>query len=230
MLLLVLLLPVSALANEESDPLEAINRGVFAFNDATDAVVLRPVSAFYDKVTPTPARKGIRNFLGNFNDVNAALNALLQGRFEPAMESTGRVLINSTLGFFGLFDVATDMGIPRYRTDFGHTLSLWGVPSGPYVVLPLLGPRTLRSAFGTGVDGFASPVWNNLDTAEAWSLRSVEIVEFRAQLLETDQLISGDRYIFLRDVYLQQRDLLTGEASPVDDFSSFDDEWEEDEF
>ncbi len=213
----------------DDDPLEPMNRAIFDFNLAADKYVMRPVAVGYDHAMPPVARVGVNNFFNNFLDANAALNALLQGRIEYSLDNLGRVLVNSTLGFLGLFDVATDMGIPRYETDFGHTLAIWGVAEGPYVVLPLLGPRTLRSATGTLVDAYASPAGQIRDQEAQWGLRAVELVDLRAGLLGADQLLSGDQYIFIRDAYLQQRSALTSDGQATDDFSEFDDDWEADD-
>ena len=227
--LLLLTLSGAAQADSESDPWEPMNRAIYDFNNAADKYVMRPVAVGYDAVTPSFARRGINNFFNNFLDVNGALNALLQGRIEYGVDNLGRVLINSTLGFFGFFDVATEMKIPRYQTDFGHTLAIWGVPQGPYVMLPLLGPNTLRSSVGFGVDAYASPMGQMRNDEAEWGLRALNIVDLRAGLLGTDQLLSGDQYVFLRDAYLQRRAALTSDGQAQDDFSEFDDSWEDDD-
>ena len=213
----------------EDDPLEPINRATFEFNIQADKYLLRPVAQGYDAVTPTVVRRGVNNFFGNFLDANAALNAYLQGRVGFGWDNTLRVLANTTLGIFGLFDVATDMGIPRYQTDFGHTLALWGVPEGDYIVFPFLGPRTYRSGVGTFVDAYASPAGQINGQEAQWGLRGVELIDLRAGLLGTDRLISGDQYIFFRDAYLQRRASLVSDGQAVDSFSEFDDGWEDDD-
>lgn len=211
------------------DPLESVNRAIYEFNSHADNYVLRPLATGYDLVTPTPVRRGVYNFFANFLDVNGALNGYLQGRPGVAWDNTLRVLTNTTLGIFGLFDVATDMGIPRYQTDFGHTLAIWGVPQGSYVVLPLLGPRTFRSSVGTLVDAYASPTGQMGDREAQWGLRGVELINFRTGLLGTDRLISGDQYLFFRDAYLQRRANFVSEGEQTDSFSEFDESWEEDD-
>jgi phospholipid-binding lipoprotein MlaA len=214
-----------------ADPLEDINRAVFAFNDTADKYVIKPLATGYDKVLPDPAQQGVGNFFNNLWDVNRSINASLQGEFKAAGTSISRVLINSTLGFFGFFDVATDMGIDRYRTDFGHTLAEWGVGSGPYLVLPFLGPNTLRSSVGTIADGYASPQWYLVnDSNVSLTLLATNIIDTRARFLSADEIISGDRYIFFRDVYLQRREALISGGQPTDSFSDFDDEWDDDSF
>ena len=217
--------PVFAQGSED-DPWEGMNRAVFEFNDAADQFVLKPIARGYDAVMPAPARTRVDNFFNNLWDANGAINALLQGRLTEALDNSARFLVNSTIGVLGLFDVASAGGIPRYQTDFGHTLAVWGVERGPYVVIPLAGPRTLRSATGSLVDAYGS-VQAQLDTDAAIGLWGLELLDLRADLLSAEELISGDRYIFIRDVYLQQRAQQVGEATNRDDFSEFDD-WEED--
>lgn len=211
------------------DPLEGVNRVMFEFNLKADKYVLKPVAQGYDAVTPSPVRRGVNNFFGNLLDINAALNAFLQGRVGYGVDNSLRFLANSTLGIFGLIDVASDMGIPRYQTDFGHTLAVWGAPQGAYMVLPLLGPRTVRSGVGTLADGFATPIMLIDDQPTQWGVRALELVDLRAGLLGTDQLMSGDQYIFSRDAYLQWRAALVSDGQPVDSFSEFDDSWEDDD-
>ena len=218
-----------ALPKSYGDPFEVINRPIFVFNDAVDRWALRPAAKGYDYVVPQVAQRGVGNVLSNLYDVTSALNALLQWRWAGAAQSTGRVLLNSTVGLAGLFDVATPLGIERARTDFGQTLSRWGVPEGPYVVLPLLGPRTFRSGTATLVDTFALSVPPHLDDR---ALRNMiwgtELIHLRAQLLEADTLISGDRYIFVRDAYLQQRRAFVNDGEVEDAFSDFEEGWDED--
>ena len=210
------------------DPFESINRPLFAFNNQLDKWILRPVAKGYDFVMPDPAQRGVGNFFANLYDFNSALNALLQARFEGAAQGGGRFLVNSTLGVFGLFDVATRMGIRPYRTDFGHTLALWGVPSGPYIMVPLFGPRTFRSGTGTVVDTYSSvPMLFVDDNTVRNTIWGVELVDGRSRLLAADELLSGDRYIFIRDAYLQQREYFVNDGKVEDNFSDYDDEWEE---
>ena len=214
-------------ANE--DPWESFNRSVYSFNNTADAYLVKPVAQGYAYLMPEIGRKGVNNFFNNLLDVSGALNGFLQGRVDQGLENVGRVLINSTVGIFGLFDVATALGVPQYQTDFGHTLSIWGVPQGPFVMVPFLGPRTVRSSVGTAFDAYASPLGQMGNSDPAWGLRVFNLVDLRAGLLGADELLSGDQYIFLRDAYLQQRRLQTSDGQLVDDFSEFDDGWEEDD-
>ena len=229
LLLLSLLLAPGAGAVHAAgeDPLEPINRPIFVFNETLDRYLLRPAARGYDYVMPQTLQIGVGNFFDNMLDVNRAVNALLQGRWEGACDSAGRVAVNSTLGVLGFFDVATSLGIEQHKADFGETLAAWGLPSGPYVVVPLFGPRTVRSGTGTIVDTLASVPFYIDDATVTWSLFSLGLVHNRARLLESDQLISGDRYIFIRDAYLQQRAARTQEGPLRDEFSDFEDDWVE---
>ena len=213
----------------DEDPWESFNRSIYSFNNTADAYVIKPVAQGYAYLMPEIGRKGVNNFFNNLLDVNGALNGFLQGRFDRGLENVGRVIINSTVGIFGLFDVATALGVPQYQTDFGHTLSIWGVPQGPFVMVPFLGPRTVRSSVGTAFDAYASPLGQMGNSDPAWGLRVFNLVDLRAGLLGADELLSGDQYIFLRDAYLQQRRLQTSDGQLVDDCSEFDDGWEEDD-
>ncbi|MFT7286251.1 MAG: phospholipid-binding lipoprotein MlaA [Halieaceae bacterium] len=217
-----------AQASTPDDPFEFINRPVFAVNNTLDRWALRPLAKGYDFVVPQVAQRGVGNFFSNLYDVTSSLNALLQWRLEGAAQSGGRFFVNSTLGVVGFFDMATRLGIRPYRTDFGQTLSLWGVPEGPYVMLPLFGPRTFRSGTATLVDTFTlsvPPYLNN--RALRNTVWGMELVHTRARLLEADELMSGDRYIFVRDAYLQQRAAFVNDGEITDYFSDFDDGWDE---
>jgi len=219
----------STASNAEEDPWESFNRSIYSFNNTADAYLVKPVAQGYAYIMPEVGRKGVNNFFNNLLDVNGALNGFLQGRVDQGLENVGRVIINSTIGIFGLFDVATKLGVPQYQTDFGHTLSIWGVPQGPFVMLPFLGPSTMRSGVGTAFDAYASPMGQMGNSDPAWGLRVFNIVDLRAGLLGADELLSGDQYIFLRDAYLQQRRLQISDGKLVDNFSEFDDGWEEDD-
>lgn len=228
--LLCVLIPVPAVTQAEAgtDPFEGINRPLFLFNDKVDQYLLRPTAKGYRWVMPDPAEQGVTNFFSNLRDANALVNGVLQGRPSPAARSGGRFLLNSTIGILGLFDVASLMGVDRYRTDFGHTLAVWGLPQGPYLVVPLLGPRTVRSGTGMIFDGYTSVETTIDDVRVRNSMRGLELVNTRARLLKADDLITGDRYIFIRDAYLQNRRALVSDGKIEDDFSDFgDDGWDE---
>jgi len=217
-------------ATANDDPFESLNREILEFNDAADAAILRPIAVAYDETVPKPIRRGLMNAYDNLTDVNAAVNALLQGRPGYAVKNTGRVLVNTTFGLLGVIDVASDMGIEPYETDFGHTLARWGAPEGPYVMVPFLGPRTFRSGIGDITDSFMSAndyVFD--DDLITWGSRGWRALEYRSDLLEAEDLITGDRYVFIRDAYLQNREALVNDGVVEDTFSDFEeDEWDED--
>ena len=231
--LLLALLLVQACATthqaDVNDPYEEINRKIFAFNDSLDRNFLLPVSRGYRFLMPAFAEQGVRNFFSNLEDFNGAINALMQGQLEGAARDSGRFLLNSTGGLLGFVDIATVMGIDPYRTDFGHTLAIWGVNPGPYLMVPAFGPRTLRSGTGYIFDTLVS-AQSAIDSLPARvTLSSLELVEDRADLVETEDLIFGDRYIFIRDVYLQQREALMSDGEVEDSFSDYyeDFDWDE---
>ncbi|WP_205620000.1 VacJ family lipoprotein [Dasania marina] len=210
------------------DPWESLNRKVFVFNDTADRYVLAPVARGYRAVTPDPVETGISNVFSNFLEITTIANDLLQFEFARAGADTGRFLINSTIGILGIFDVASKVGLEKHDQDFGLTLAAWGLDSGPYVVLPMIGPSTLRDGFGVVVDGATSDYSNELNHIRTRNqVKAAQIVDKRASLLKAEDLLSGDRYIFIRDVYLQRRDAAAGvevEASGFgeEDFESFD--------
>ena len=231
---LTLLLPLTpAWAQEQEkrrnvDPLESVNRPLFALNNTLDKYLIKPLAQGYQFVTPDIVERGVGNFFANMYDFSAALNSVLQWRWKGAAQGGGRFLINSTLGIAGVLDVATPMGLRPYRTDFGHTLAIWGFESGPYLMVPFFGPRTVRSGIGTIVDTYTS-VPTYIDNVRLRnSLWGLELVDGRARLLQAEELISGDRYIFVRDAYLQQREYFVNDGKVQDTFSSdIEEDWEE---
>ncbi|MBD3895883.1 VacJ family lipoprotein [Halomonas sp. ML-15] len=215
------------------DPWEGFNRRVFVFNDALDRAILRPVARGYDTVAPQPVQTGVSNFFSNLGEPRTALNSLLQGKPGNAGIATARFLINTTVGIGGLWDFATHMEITGRDEDFGQTLGAWGVGEGPYVMLPFLGPSTVRDTAGLPLDWYAYPVNHIDDVALRNSLRVVQVVDTRAGLLDLEDLISGDRYSFIRDSYLQQRRYEVSDGELGDDpFASddFDFDFDDDDF
>lgn len=190
------------------DPLEPFNRGVSQFNDVVDSAVLKPVATAYRDVAPDLVRTGVSNFFGNLRDIWSAINATLQFKPRAAAESALRVGVNTAFGFGGLFDIASEMGIDRTTLDFGQTLGRWGVPSGPYLVLPIFGPSTFRDTAGFGVESSGDLVSRIDHIPTRNSLYSLRAVEARANLLRATTMLEGaalDKYSFTRDVYLQRR-------------------------
>lgn len=211
------------------DPWEPMNQKLFILNDGLDKYLLRPLAVGYDFILPNFAKRGMGNFFANMYDANAAVNAVLQWRLEGSAQSAGRFVVNSTFGLLGFIDVATPMGIRPYRTDFGHTLAIWGAPSGPYLMVPFFGPRTIRSGTGTIFDSYVSVPAAADSVRVRNTLWGLELVDGRSRLLRLDELMSGDRYIFVRDAYLQQRQMFVNDGVVQDSFSDFSDEgWDED--
>ena len=208
------------------DPLESFNRSVYEFNDAADRAILKPTAEGYREVTPKPVRRGVRNFFDNLDDVTVLVNEVLQLKPERAAGTFSRLVWNSTLGLAGLIDVATPMDLPKHEEDFGQTLGYWGVDSGPYLVLPFLGPSTVRDGTGLLVDYRTDPVRYVDDETTRWSLRGLRVLDRRAELLRAGRLLDEaalDPYSFLRDSYLQRRNYLIHDGNPpLEDLDALD--------
>ncbi len=200
-----------------TDPWERYNRHVFEFNERADAYVIKPLAEGYSKAVPEPVRDCVGNIFRNLGDVGNALNNLLQGKAYEASSDICRVVINSTIGLLGCFDVASRAGLTRSNEDFGQTLGKWGLNPGPYFVLPILGPSTFRDAIGRGVDIYADPVsYIHYDAYEI-AAQSLRAVDLRASLLQATRLLEGaalDKYQFIRDGYLQRRRNLIYDGNP----------------
>jgi phospholipid-binding lipoprotein MlaA len=207
------------------DPLEPFNRGVYRFNEGLDNAVLKPVATAYQDTIPSPVRTGVHNFFGNLRDLWSAVNAALQLRPQIAVENFMRFNVNTFLGFGGVLDIASEMQIPKTTLDFGHTLGRWGVPAGPYVVLPLFGPSSVRDAAGLVVDHQGDLVAQGVDhTRTQNTLQATRVVDTRANLLRATNMLDDialDKYSFVRDSYLQRRQ---SQISPEDER-----DWEEEE-
>ncbi|AMO57226.1 hypothetical protein GZ77_16510 [Endozoicomonas montiporae] len=201
------------------DPWENVNRSIFGFNDWVDTHALKPAAQGYDKITPKPIQSLVSNFFSNLGELRNAVNSLLQLKPVDTLTAVGRFGLNSTIGMLGLLDVASPLGIERRYQDFGLTLAHWNVPSGPYVVMPLLGPRTVRSGVGIVPDSMVSPKQMVEPMSDRIIANGLDIVNTRAALLTSEDLIVGDRYSFIRDAYLQRRNyIITGELPEDDDF------------
>lgn len=211
------------------DPWEGFNRGVYRFNDFADRAALKPVARGYVKITPEWFRTGVSNFFSNLTYPTVIVNQLLQGKPGMAGRDTGRFLINSVLGLGGLFDVAVHAGLAENDEDFGQTLAVWGVPSGPFFTIPLFGPSTVRDAPSRIADYF-SGVTRYIDVhwQEEWSARALEVVNDRAELLPLEGQFEQvfDRYGFIRDAWIQRREYQIFDGNPPE--PTFDDEPPED--
>jgi len=205
------------------DPFERMNRRVYHFNDAMDRAFLKPAAKGYRAAVPSVARKGISNALSNLGYTTTLVNDLLQLKLKQTVEDITRLLFNTTVGLAGLWDPATKMGIPRNDEDFGQTLGHWGVPPGPYVMLPFFGPSTVRDTPGVAVDLFTDGSHFIKDDETRYSLLGVEVIDHRVALLPLDETLAGtyDPYAFIRNAYLQRRDFLVKdgdvEEEPLED-------------
>lgn len=206
-----------ATSGNPKDPIEGFNRAVYGFNEAVDTVLIKPVAQGYDAVLPTPVRTGVTNFFGNIADLFIGVNNLLQGKPDQAVSDLGRVLINSTVGILGLFDVATEAGLEKHEEDFGQTFGRWGVGNGAYVVVPIFGPRTVRDTAGLVLDVAVDPLANIGNVPTRNSLLGLRLVDTRADLLPADKVIEEaalDKYSYVRDGYLQRRRNLVHDGNP----------------
>jgi phospholipid-binding lipoprotein MlaA len=201
--------------NKES--FEGFNRGIYKFNDTIDKAALKPVAKGYRKVTPQFVRTGIGNVLSNLEYPGTFINQFLQGKFVLGLKDTGRFLLNSTLGVAGIFDVATPLGLEKNDEDFGQTMAVWGVPSGPFVNLPLFGPSSMRDAPSRVVDWFTTPLqYTDLPWEAEWSVRIINPIHTRSELLPLDETLKRtyDPYTFIRDAWVQQREFNIYDGNP----------------
>jgi len=193
----------------DKDPLEPMNRGIYKFNDVADKAVFKPVASGYKAITPTPVRAGINNFFNNLSNVVTVFNQLLQFKFNKAAETTGRLVVNTTVGILGFVDVASRTGFNRYKEDFGQTLGYWGVGPGPYVMLPLLGPSNVRDTAGLITDWFTFEPLGYVENPRSRNvLLATRFIDYRADLLPGSDLLDEaalDPYAFMRDAYNQRR-------------------------
>jgi phospholipid-binding lipoprotein MlaA len=214
----------SELASEDSDPLESYNRAMFAFNEAVDKAVFKPVAQAYQAALPDPVIASVGNFFSNLDDVVVLVNNVLQFKFDKAAMDSSRIVANTTFGVLGLFDVASRLDLPKHNEDFGQTLGFWGVGEGYFIVLPLLGPSTVRDTVGLVADSYVNPVgWATDSDTVKWSLRGLNIIDRRASFLRVERAFADaqiDPYSFRRSAFLQQRRSLVnnGASSAPPDF------------
>ena len=211
----------SVAASQTSDPWREANTYVFKWNDYFDQLVVKPTAFAYTTFLPRFMRQGIGNFFSNVDDINVLANDILQLKFAAAAGDSGRLLVNSTVGVAGFFDVASSVGLRKNEEDFGQTLAAWGMGSGPYVMLPVFGASTVRDSFGLVVD----TVFNPLQLVEDRSLRLglflLDETDSRSDVLALDELITGNRYLFIREAYLQRREYLINDGVLDDPFGDF---------
>ena len=216
---------------DERDPFEPVNRVTFKFNDVLDRAILRHVAAGYKAVVPRPARQGVNNFYTNVGTIGDMMNNFLQGKPRRGLSDAARILLNTTVGWFGFFDPATDVGLEKHNEDFGQTLGVWGLPQGPYLMLPLLGPQTVRSTAGLFVDRQWWILRYDENTRRRHALIALNIIRIRTNLMFLNSQLdrSYDPYVFVRDAILQRQRFLRWDGRPPDLEESLGDDSMEDE-
>ena len=215
--LLILLLSFPIFGEEINDPFEDLNRDIFIFNEKLDEKLLKPAALTYRKVTPQFARTGVTNFFNNLEEIDTTINQVLQGEIKHAFNDAGRFVINSTIGLFGLIDVASKMGLEKHEEDFGQTLGVWGFDSGPYIMIPFLGPSNPRDLLSRPISSFLSGTFAMEDNDVKITLVGIDALETRERLLDAETLIIGDKYIFVKDAYIQSREYEINNGSTEDD-------------
>ena len=215
--LLFLLLSFPIFGEEINDPFEDLNRDIFIFNEKLDEKLLKPAALTYRKVTPQFARTGVTNFFNNLEEIDTTINQVLQGEIKYAFNDASRFVINSTIGLFGLIDVASKMGLQRHEEDFGQTLGVWGFNSGPYIMIPFLGPSNPRDLLSRPISSFLSGTFAMEDNDVKLTLVGIDALETRERLLDAETLIIGDKYIFVKDAYVQSREYEINNGSTEDD-------------
>ena len=215
--LFVLLFSLPVFSEEISDPFEDLNRDIFIFNEKLDEKLLKPAAIAYRKVTPQFARSGVTNFFNNLEEIDTTINQVLQGEIKYAFNDAGRFVINTTIGLFGLIDVASKMGLERHEEDFGQTLGVWGFDTGPYIMIPFRGPSNPRDLLSRPISSFLSGTFAMEDDDVKITLVGIDALETRERLLDAETLIIGDKYIFVKDAYVQSREYEINNGSTEDD-------------
>ena len=222
LLLIVSLLVLSFSAkSQDYDPWMRLNQHFFAVNDYFDQLLVRPIALTYTNVTPRFFQVGVGNVFDNLQDVNVAINDFLQFKIEDGLSDSGRIIVNSTIGIGGILDVATSMGLYRNEEDFGQTLGVWGVDAGPYVFLPVFGASNLRDSVGMIVDALFNPIRYIENIESRYALYLTDELDFRSSLLAYDELIIGDRYLFVREAYIQNREYVVNDGEVINEFGDF---------
>ena len=212
----------------QNDPFEEINQITHNINDEVDKNFALPLAKAYVNVMPDKLETGVSNFVANYEDVNIGINNLLQGKFKDGFSDILRLFINSSIGILGFFDVASGLGLEKHDEDFGQTLGYWGVPSGAYIVLPFLGPSSVRDTVARIPDAFLGGLFFIDHERTGYELTLVELLETRARYLGMESLIIGDEYLFYKDAYFQNREYEIVDGKIDDSFDDFDSDFEED--
>lgn len=216
----LLLLPFTAKA-QDHDPWMRLNQHFFSINDYFDQLLLRPIALSYTNLTPRFVQVGVGNVFDNLQDVNVAINDFLQFKIDEGLSDSGRIIINSTIGVGGFLDVATSMGLYRNEEDFGQTLGVWGFEAGPYLFLPVFGASNLRDSVGMMIDALFNPIRYIENIESRYTLYLADELDFRSSLLAYDELIIGDRYLFVREAYIQNREYVVDDGEVSNEFGDF---------
>ena len=219
-LIIFLLSPITF---AEIDPFQTINEKTHNLNQALDLQVASPVARLYKNITPDFLEIGVTNFTHNIEDLSIGINNILQGKLRAGLSDFSRFTLNSSIGLVGFVDVASHLGFTKHDEDFGQTLAVWGVPDGPYIVLPGLGPSTMRDTLAMIPDTFLTPLWLIDHDRTSYSLTAIDLVDTRARYLGLESIVIGDEYLFYRDAYLQSRSFEIKDGEVEDSFDDFDD-------
>ena len=220
---IILLLLLSSFTYAVVDPFQNIKEKTHKLNQTLDLKVASPVARFYKRITPDFLEKGITNFTHNIEDLSIGINNILQGKFNEGLSDFSRFTLNTSIGLLGFIDIASDLGLTKHDEDFGQTLAVWGVPDGPYLVLPGLGPSTTRDTLAMIPDAFLTPLWLIDHDRTSYSLTAIDLIDTRARYLGLESVVIGDEYLFYRDAYLQSRNFEIKDGEVEDDFDDFDD-------
>ena len=221
-LIIFLSLSYFSILLSEIDPFQNLNEKTHNLNQSLDESIATPIAKIYRKVTPDFVEVGVTNFTDNIEDVNIALNNLLQGKVKDGFSDILRFTINSTIGVLGFFDIASSMGLQKHSEDFGQTLAVWGVSDGPYIVLPVLGPSTLRDTLARIPEAFMTPLLLIDHHRTGYELTAIDLLDKRARFLGLESIVIGDEYLFYRDAYFQSREFDIKDGLIEDDFDDFD--------
>ncbi len=221
-LIVFLSLTYLSVAFSEVDPFQDLNEKTHKLNQSLDKSIATPVAKAYRKVTPDFVEVGVTNFTDNIEDVNIALNNLLQGKIKEGFSDIFRFTLNSTIGVLGLFDVASTIGLEKHSEDFGQTLAVWGVSDGPYIVLPILGPSSLRDTLARIPEAFMTPLLLIDHDRTGYELTAIDLLDKRARYLGLESIVIGDDYLFYRDAYFQSREFDINDGLIEDEFDDFD--------
>ena len=226
-LIIILSLSFFSFIQSEVDPFQNLNEKTHNLNQSLDQSIATPIAKVYRKVTPDFLEVGVTNFTDNIEDINIALNNLLQAKIKDGLSDILRFTINSTIGLAGFFDIASSMGFQKHSEDFGQTLAVWGVSDGPYIVLPILGPSSLRDTLARIPEAFMTPLLLIDHDRTGYELTAIDLLDKRARYLGLESIVVGDEYLFYRDAYFQSREFDINDGLIEDDFDDFDFDFED---